>query len=72
MEKTVKFLIKLFEENRSDAAAGPMEKYMKNHFPFLGIKKPLRSEKTLTARSFLSRKQLAGHCGNIQSQILLR
>lgn len=28
----------------ANAEAGPMEKYMKNHFPFLGIKSPLRKE----------------------------
>lgn len=37
-------LTKLFEENRNEADAGPMEKYMRGHFPFLGIKKPLRTE----------------------------
>jgi 3-methyladenine DNA glycosylase AlkD len=44
MEKAVELLKKIFEENRNDAAARPMENYMKHHFPFLGIKKPLRSE----------------------------
>ncbi|CEG29278.1 DNA alkylation repair protein [Bacillus sp. B-jedd] len=34
----------LFEENRNAQNAEAMEKYMKNHFPFLGIKKPLRAE----------------------------
>ena len=34
----------LFEENRNLENADAMEKYMKNHFSFLGIKKPLRAE----------------------------
>lgn len=34
----------LFEENRNPTNAIPMQKYMKNHFPFLGIKTPLRRE----------------------------
>lgn len=44
MEKNVAFLTQIFEENRNEAQAGPMKKYMKDQFPFLGIKKPLRSE----------------------------
>nr|WP_285889782.1 DNA alkylation repair protein [Neobacillus niacini] len=40
----VKRLIQLFEENRNEENAGPMKKYMKDHFPFLGIKSPLRKE----------------------------
>lgn len=40
----IALLTELFEENRNAENAGPMEKYMKGHFPFLGIKKPLRSE----------------------------
>jgi 3-methyladenine DNA glycosylase AlkD len=39
-----KILIQLFEENRNEENAGPMKKYMKDHFPFLGIKSPLRKE----------------------------
>ncbi|WHZ06203.1 DNA alkylation repair protein [Neobacillus sp. YX16] len=34
----------MFEEHRNDDNAGPMKKYMKDHFPFLGIKSPLRKE----------------------------
>jgi 3-methyladenine DNA glycosylase AlkD len=34
----------LFERNRNEENAGPMSKYMKDHFPFLGIKSPLRKE----------------------------
>lgn len=37
-------LTALFEEHRNDDNAGPMKKYMKDHFPFLGIKSPLRKE----------------------------
>ncbi|TWD99550.1 DNA-7-methylguanine glycosylase [Neobacillus bataviensis] len=37
-------LTKLFEENRNAANAEPMQNYMKGHFPFLGIKSPLRKE----------------------------
>lgn len=36
-------LISLFEENRNEANAIPMANYMKNHFAFLGIKKPERN-----------------------------
>jgi 3-methyladenine DNA glycosylase AlkD len=35
-------LIQLFEQNRNENNAGPMEKYMKGHFRFLGIKSPER------------------------------
>ncbi|GLB59139.1 hypothetical protein NCCP133_12720 [Cytobacillus sp. NCCP-133] len=35
-------LIKLFEENRSEENAIPMQNYMKNKFQFLGIKTPER------------------------------
>lgn len=34
----------LFEANRNESNAGPMEKNMKDHFPFLGIKSPVRKE----------------------------
>ncbi|WP_144551843.1 DNA alkylation repair protein [Bacillus sp. X1(2014)] len=43
MQSNIDLLTKLFEANRNEANAGPMEKYMKDHFPFLGIKKPNRS-----------------------------
>ncbi|MCG3089766.1 DNA alkylation repair protein [Sporosarcina cyprini] len=39
-----KGLIEKFEAHRNEELAGPMEAYMKNHFPFLGIKSPLRKE----------------------------
>ncbi|MFL6562447.1 MAG: DNA alkylation repair protein [Bacillus sp. (in: firmicutes)] len=44
MSSNIALLTHLFEENRNEANAGPMKKYMKDHFPFLGIKKPERSE----------------------------
>ena len=37
-------IIELFYENKNDDLAVPMAKYMKNKFPFLGIKKPERKE----------------------------
>ncbi len=37
-------LYHLFEANKSAELAVPMAKYMKNHFEFLGIKRPLRNE----------------------------
>ncbi|QNK89288.1 DNA alkylation repair protein [Sporosarcina sp. resist] len=37
-------IIELFEANRNDELAGPMTAYLKNHFPFLGIKSPRRKE----------------------------
>jgi 3-methyladenine DNA glycosylase AlkD len=40
----IEILAALFEENRNEENAGPMKKYMKDHFPFLGIKSPLRKE----------------------------
>lgn len=44
MQSKGAMLTRLFEANRNEANAGPMEKYMKNHFPYLGIKKPQRSQ----------------------------
>ncbi|MBE4908477.1 DNA alkylation repair protein [Bacillus luteolus] len=38
------FLVILFEEKRNEENSFPMKKYMKDHFPFLGIKTPLRRE----------------------------
>ena len=37
-------LVKLFEANTNPANAEPMAKYMKNLFPYLGIKTPKRKE----------------------------
>ena len=39
-----KGIIEKFEANRNEELAGPMKAYMKNHFPFLGIKSPLRKQ----------------------------
>ncbi|AND42535.1 MULTISPECIES: DNA alkylation repair protein [Cytobacillus] len=38
----IRLLIKLFEENRDIEKAIPMQSYLKDHFPFLGIKAPER------------------------------
>ncbi|MGP7818644.1 DNA alkylation repair protein [Niallia sp. 01092] len=40
----IDLLKKIFEPNRNEEQAIPMQKYMKDHFPFLGIKKPERSQ----------------------------
>lgn len=42
--KEIELITYLFETNRNKDNALPMQKYMKNHFPFLGIKMPLRRE----------------------------
>ncbi len=44
MRNKQEVLIKLYENHRNEENAGPMRKYMKEHFPFLGIKSPLRKE----------------------------
>ena len=44
MQLRIDLLVKLFEANRNNENAIPMQKYMKNHFPFLGIKTPKRRE----------------------------
>lgn len=46
-----KGIIEKFEANRNKELAGPMEAYMKNYFPFMGIKSPLR--KKLLSEQFL-------------------
>lgn len=38
------YIIDLFYKNRNEELAVPMAKYMKNNFPFLGIKTPERKE----------------------------
>ncbi|WP_026691657.1 DNA alkylation repair protein [Alteribacter aurantiacus] len=48
MTNEVEQLIRLFESHRNEEQAGPMSAYMKHHFPFLGIKSPLRKELTRT------------------------
>ncbi|MEH6948029.1 DNA alkylation repair protein [Bacillus sp. JJ634] len=40
----IDLLVHLFEANRNKENAIPMQKYMKDHFPFLGIKAPRRRE----------------------------
>jgi 3-methyladenine DNA glycosylase AlkD len=35
-------LLHAFHTNSNDQNKEPMERYMRNHFPFLGIKTPLR------------------------------
>ncbi|WP_075983266.1 DNA alkylation repair protein [Bacillus massilinigeriensis] len=42
--KNIDQLISIFEANRNEENAVPMSNYMKNNFPFLGIKKPERSQ----------------------------
>ncbi len=44
MQLRIDLLVKLFEANRNNENAIPMQKYMKGHFPFLGIKTPRRRE----------------------------
>ena len=44
MHKYLEPLIKSFKENTDPATAEPMAKYMKNLFPYLGIKTPKRKE----------------------------
>jgi 3-methyladenine DNA glycosylase AlkD len=50
MHSYIKPLVQLFESHSNVANAGPMAKYMRNQFPFLGIKSPER--RTLAARFF--------------------
>ncbi|KON86038.1 DNA alkylation repair protein [Sporosarcina globispora] len=38
----IRLLIELFEKNKDEEKAIPMQNYMKNNFPFLGIKSPER------------------------------
>ncbi|QED49808.1 DNA alkylation repair protein [Cytobacillus dafuensis] len=40
----IQLLVDLFEQKRNREKAIPMENYMKNHFPFLGIKTPERNQ----------------------------
>lgn len=44
MSDKLEFVTKLFEANRNETESGPMKKYMKDHFSFLGIKAPIRKE----------------------------
>lgn len=47
-------IIKLFYDNRNDVQAEPMAKYMKNNFPFLGLKTP---ERRVLAKDFFSERK---------------
>lgn len=40
----IELLVELFEQNKNEEKALPMENYMKNHFSFLGIKTPERNK----------------------------
>lgn len=40
----IELLVKLFESHQNEDNAGPMEKYMRNQFPFLGIRMPERRQ----------------------------
>lgn len=44
MHNYIKPLVELFRQNTNPENAEPMAKYMKNLFPFLGIKTPERRE----------------------------
>jgi 3-methyladenine DNA glycosylase AlkD len=44
MVEAINVLTDLYEKNRNEENSKPMENYMKNHFPFFGIKKPQRAE----------------------------
>lgn len=44
MSSIIDLLTRLFEENQNPENAAQMEGYMKNHFPFFGIKSPQRRE----------------------------
>ena len=44
MEEVISLLKSHFESKRNDLQAEPMKKYMKNLFPFLGIKMPERNK----------------------------
>lgn len=51
-------LVNIFEAHRNEELAGPMEAYMKNNFPFLGIKSPLRTQ---LLRDFFAEYALPNH-----------
>jgi 3-methyladenine DNA glycosylase AlkD len=44
LQEKVVLLTKMFEAKRNLADVEPMKAYMKGHFPFLGIKSPVRKE----------------------------
>lgn len=47
-------IIQIFYKNRNEENAVPMAKYMKNQFPFLGLKKP---DRTALSKGFLNEKK---------------
>lgn len=47
-------IFQIFYNNRNDEQAKPMAKYMKNLFPFLGLKKP---ERIMLSKEFLKEKK---------------
>ncbi|TAH63094.1 MAG: DNA alkylation repair protein [Gottschalkiaceae bacterium] len=47
-------IFKLFYDNRNEEQAEPMAKYMKNLFPFLGLKKP---ERGALSKDFLNKRK---------------
>ncbi|MGE6488623.1 DNA alkylation repair protein [Paenisporosarcina sp. NPDC076898] len=50
--------IQVFERLRNEELASPMEAYMKNHFPFLGIKSPARNE---ALKSYFAEHDIPGN-----------
>jgi 3-methyladenine DNA glycosylase AlkD len=50
MQQYTKRLQQYFEQHRNEENAVPMKKYMKDHFPFLGIRTP---ERNMLIRSFI-------------------
>ena len=47
-------IFEIFYENINKEQAEPMSKYMRNLFPFLGLKKP---ERAALSKEFISKKQ---------------
>lgn len=47
-------IIQIFYNNRNEENAVPMAKYLKNQFPFLGLKKP---DRTALSKGFLNEKK---------------
>ena len=46
-------IFEIFYDNKNEAQAEPMSKYMRNLFPFLGLKKPERLD---LLKDFLKRR----------------
>jgi 3-methyladenine DNA glycosylase AlkD len=64
----VKELVSTFEKHADLSISMEMSKYMKNHFPFLGIKKPLRVE---LQKPFIANVKLLGSAEIIEAVKLL-